>query len=453
MNRILSAFQGSSLMSRVLRSASWVMLGYGLSQALRLASNLVLTRLLFPEAFGMMTLVGLVVVGMQLFSDIGIGTSIIQNKRGDEPDFLDTAWTLQVLRGFILYGLACAVAGPVASFYGEPELARYLPIAALALLLAGFNPTRMETANRHLMIGRLIVLDLSAQVIGVIFMIGAAIILQSVMALVLGGVVQAAAKLALMHFLLPGHRNRPRWESAAAKELIRFGKWIFLSTGMTFLLSQGDRAILGKFLSLEVLGLYNIGFFLGNFPMMLGHAVFQRVMIPVYRDRPDQDKGGAYLRKMRLLRAGLTVGTAGLLLIMALVGPALVGVLYDDRYLMSGPMVALIATAFLPQAIFMTYDAGALAAGDGRSFFVTIMLRATGQALAILAGVKMFGLVGGIMGIAIAALATYPAIIWVARKHNVWDPRHDVLAGSAALAGAALVLSIHGEKISALLAF
>ncbi len=452
MNRILTAFKGSSLMSRVLRSASWVIVGYGLSQALRLASNLVLTRILFPEAFGMMTLVGLVVVGMQLFSDIGIGTSIVQNKRGDDPDFLDTAWTLQVLRGFLLFGLTLALSGPVASFYGEPDLARYLPIAALSLVLAGFNPTRIETANRHLLVGRLISLDLSAQVIGMIFMVVAAVMLQSVMALVLGGVAQTAAKVLLMHFLLPGHRNRFRWEREAASELIRFGKWIFLSTGMTFLLSQGDRAILGKYLNLDVLGLYNIGFFLGNFPMMLGHAVFQRVMIPVYRDRPERDDGG-YLRKMRQLRAGLTAGTGGLLLVMALVGPWLVDLLYDERYLLSGPMVTLISIAFLPQAIFMTYDAAALAAGDGRSFFVTIMLRATTQALAILAGVELFGLMGGILGIGAAALATYPAIIWVARKYDVWDPRHDLIAGIAALCGAALALSVHGERIAALLPF
>ncbi|MEY8841331.1 polysaccharide biosynthesis protein, partial [Cribrihabitans sp. XS_ASV171] len=208
-----------------------------------------------------------------------------------------------------------------------------------------------------------------------------------------------------------------------------------------------------KYLSLEVLGLYNIGFFLGNFPMMLGHAVFQRVMIPVYRDRPEQADGGAYVRKMRLLRAGLTAGTGGLLLVMALVGPWLVGLLYDSRYLLSGPMVTLIAIAFLPQAIFMTYDAAALAAGDGRSFFVTIMLRATAQAVAILTGVELFGLMGGIFGIGAAALATYPAIIWVARKYDVWDPRHDMIAAVAATCGAALALSVHGERIAALLSF
>ncbi len=62
--------------ARVLRSASWLMIGYGGSQALRLASNLILTRILFPEAFGLMALVTVVTVGLSLFSDVGIGGMI-----------------------------------------------------------------------------------------------------------------------------------------------------------------------------------------------------------------------------------------------------------------------------------------------------------------------------------------------------------------------------------------
>ena len=68
-----------------------------------LASNLILTRLLFPEAFGLMALGSVVLVGLQMFSDAGIGPSIAQSPRGDDPEFLDTAWTAQVLRGVILW--------------------------------------------------------------------------------------------------------------------------------------------------------------------------------------------------------------------------------------------------------------------------------------------------------------------------------------------------------------
>ena len=111
----------------------------------------------------------------------------------------------------------------------------------------------------------------------------------------------------LTHLFLPGATNRFRWEKRAAGELIRFGKWIFLSTAFWFVTSQGDRATLGKFLSLEMLGLYNIGFFLASFPMMLGHAVTQRVLIPVYRDKPVSAAPENRTRQ-RLLRFGLTSG-------------------------------------------------------------------------------------------------------------------------------------------------
>jgi len=70
---LVARFRGAGLMARALRSASWLLLGYGGSQALRLASNLILTRLLFPEAFGLMALVSVITVGLALFSDIGLG--------------------------------------------------------------------------------------------------------------------------------------------------------------------------------------------------------------------------------------------------------------------------------------------------------------------------------------------------------------------------------------------
>ncbi|WP_461406459.1 oligosaccharide flippase family protein [Falsiruegeria mediterranea] len=447
MNRMVSAFAGSGLMARVLRSASWLIIGYGGSQALRLAANLILTRILFPEAFGLMALVSVVTVGLNLFSDVGIGPSIAQNKRGDDPDFLDTAWTIQVIRGVFLFGLAWALAGPVAAFYGEPDLKLYLPIAAVALLVSGFNPTRIETANRHLLVGRLTLLDLASQVIGIGFMIWFAMATGSVLALVLGGVVQAVAKLVLTHYGLPGPRNTFRWEKPAAYEIVHFGKWIFLSTGLAFLISQGDRAILGRFLTLEVLGLYNIGFFLGSFPSMLGHAVSPKIMIPVYRDRPAQEDP-ARLRKQRLLRAAMTCGIVGLLLVMAAAGPWLVDVLYDDRYHLSGPIVTLIACALIPQAIIMTYDAAALSAGDSRSFFVLSLVKATSQTLCIIFGVLNFGLLGAMAGLGLSMIFTYPALVWLSVKHRVWDPLHDAIAIAISSAGVALLLWYHWDQIN-----
>lgn len=452
MRSLTSAFQGNRLRARVLRGSSWLVIGYGGSQALRLASNLILARILFPEAFGLMALVSVVTVGLMMFSDVGIGPAIAQNERGDDPDFLNTAWSIQVIRGFGLWVGACLLAWPMAQLYGAPELATYLPIAGVSLALAGFNPTRIETAHRHLVVGRLTLLDLAGQTIGIGSMIGLAWITQSVIALVIGGVIGAAAKLILTHLYLPGAANRFRWERAAARELMGFGKWIFLSTAFWFVSSQGDKAILGKFLNLDTLGIYNIGYFLASFPLLLGHAVNQRVMIPVYRESPPaaSPENAAKLRK---LRAMISLGIIALLAVMAFAGPALVTLLYDDRYALAGGIVVVIACALIPQVIGMTYDQAALAAGDSRRFFVFSGSRAVVQVTFLLIGITQFGLLGALVALGLSVLIVHPVLIWLARVHHAWDPRHDLVAAIGA--GLVILLAVwaHWGRITELAAF
>lgn len=443
--RVFEGLKDNRLMARVLRSASWIVLGYGASQAIRLASNLILTRILFPEAFGLMALIGVVTVGLTLFSDVGISPSIAQSKRGDDPDFLNTAWTIQVMRGFFLWAAACLLAYPVSVFYAQPDLLYYLPIAGLSLIFGGLNPTRIETAHRHLLMGRLTILDLVSQVIGIAVMIVLAIVMQSVLALVIGGVIGAVAKLVLTQLGMRGLRNHLRWEKAAARELITFGKWIFLSTLFWFFASQGDKAVLGKFLTLETLGIYNIGYFLASFPLALGLSVTGRVMIPIYRE-------GADARRLRRMRYGLTIGVGGMLVVMALLGPWLVNHLYDARYVMSGGVVVLLGVALLPQVIGMTYDQAALAAGDSRRFFVYSALRSTLQVSLLLLGVAQAGLMGAILGMGLAMALSHLVLIWLARAHGVWDARHDLLGFAVGGGVGALALWVHRDVLLAMLA-
>ncbi|THD83635.1 polysaccharide biosynthesis protein [Aliigemmobacter aestuarii] len=421
-----------NLFARALRGGALTAGSYAITQVLRLASNLILTRLLFPEAFGLMALVSVVLVGLAMFSDVGIGPAIAQNRRGDDPDFLDTAWTINVGRGVFLWLATCALALPAAALYGAPELALLLPAAGLTLLVAGFNPTRIDTANRHLLLGRVTALDLIAQVIGIVAMILLALAMRSVWALVIGAIIGSAAKLVLMHVGLPGRANRFRWEKPAATELIGFGKWIFLSTACGFLLSQGDKAILGAYLPLDQLGVYNIGYFLASFPILLGGAVTGRILIPLYRDHPPAGSAANFAR-LRRMRNGVTTFILALLAVMALAGVPLVGLLYDDRYAAAGAIVVAIACVQMPAVIGMTYDQSALAAGDSRSYFLVIAARAAVQTLAFLIGAEIAGLQGALTGQGIALLVVHPLIVWLARRHGAWDARHD-LGGFLAVA-------------------
>ena len=414
------------LFARALTGSMLTAGSYALTQALRLASNLILTRLLFPEAFGQMALVSVVLVGLAMFSDVGIGPAISQHPKGDAPEFLDTAFTINVLRGGILWLLTCAAAVPVAAFYEVPDLRLLVPAAGLTLLISGFNPTRIDTANRHLLLARVTVLDLIAQILGIAAIVALAFALGSVWALVWGAILGAVAKLVLMHAFLPGRANRLRWQAEAGHDLVHFGKWIFLSTACGFLLSQGDKAILGAYLPLDQLGIYNIGYFLASFPVLLAGAVTGRIMIPIYRDRPPAASAENAAR-LRRLRFGLT---GSVLVLLALVGgfsAQIVGLLYDPRYGAAAQIMAALTLAQMPQVIGMTYDQSALAAGNSKGYFLVMALRAVVQTAAFVVGVELGGLMGALAALGAAGVVTHLAIVALARRHQAWDFGHDLV--------------------------
>src|SRR5258708_4046144 len=156
----------ASLKSRVISGSMWTLLSYGASQVLRLAGNLVFAKLLFPEAFGLLALVNIFVQGLAMFSDIGIGPSLIQSRRGEDPAFINTAWTIQVVRGFILWIVSVIGAQPFAAWYGNPQLATLIPVAALAAVISSFNSTRIFTSSRRIALARITLIDFASQTLG-----------------------------------------------------------------------------------------------------------------------------------------------------------------------------------------------------------------------------------------------------------------------------------------------
>jgi O-antigen/teichoic acid export membrane protein len=438
--------QSGSLTARVMRSSALTLFGFGFSQGTRLLSNLILTRILFPEAFGLMALVTILIVGLNMFSDMGISPSIMQSKRGDDPAFLNTAFTIQIIRGVILFLLGCALAYPVSRFYGEDILFPMMAVASLQFIVTGFTPTRKETAQRHLLLGRVTLLDAINQVISLALILGLAIWMQSVWALVIGGLLGAIIGVGMYSLFLPGERNRLCWDQPAVHELIHFGKWIFLSTAFGFLISQGDRLILGKFLPLDVFGVYVIGFFLGSFAMMLGAAVSDRLLIPVYRDRPPAESRENFI-KLRKLRVTVTSLIFVPLAVAAFFGPWIVDFLYDDRYLSAGAVVVLISCFSFPLAVGMTYDVAALAVGNSKAYALLSFAKASFALIGLIIGVSLGGLVGALVGQFVGMLAFYPALAWLSVRLGTWDPLHD---GGFAILGALIATCafwIHWSEI------
>lgn len=435
-----------SLMARIMRSSVATILGFGAQQAIRFGSNLILAHLLFPEAFGTMAVVTVLIVGLSMVSDLGIQPAIQSSKRGDEEDFLNTAWTLNLFRAFLLFLIACALAWPMSIFYDEEILLYIVPVSAISILITALEPTRAETASRHMLLGRLTVYELAAQIVSTVLLLALAFNMHSVWALVWGNVIGAVVHAVLSYVILPGIVNRPRYCRESAKELVTYGRWIFFSTFFGFIVLQADKIILGRFLTLEDLGLYNIGFFLASFPLMLGQQLTQRLAIPIYRASPPSEsrENFARLSRMRYMLSGFLVAAVTPL---ALGGIYIVGFLYDVRYEASGGVLMLVALALLPQMIFLTYDQVTLGSGDSRGFFVLNAVRAVVLVALMTYFVWQMGIPGAPVATLLTTLLTYPLQVKLARKYGAWDPLHDAIMACVAMILALVVMWSHGDTL------
>ena len=404
----------ASLQQLAQRGTLWTILGYGASQSLRLGGNLVLTRLLVPEMFGLMALVNIFIMGLNLFSDIGIGPSIIQNSRGDEAKFLNTAWTMQVLRGFALWIACLLLAKPAADFYGDRQLLGLMIVVGFSTVIAGFNSTALVSLNRALDLGRLIRLEFIVQLVGLIVIIAWAAISPSIWALVAGNLSSGMVKLVWSHRLLPGPHNWFAWDKSALKELIRFGRWIFFATAMTFLATQADRLILGKLFSLEMLGIYTIAYTFSDIPRQILYRLNSMVMFPVIAKQlhlSRLDLRQKILDKRRFLLLGLAIGLS----FMIAFGDGLILFLYDARYHAGAWMVPLLSAGLWLPVLSMTIDPVLYAIAKPQGIAFGNLAKFVYMLFFIPWCYHLYGILGAILVIATNDLPLYLAV-----SYGVW---------------------------------
>lgn len=403
--------------ARAIRGTALSILGFGGGQFIRLLSNLILTRLLFPEAFGLMALVQVLLIGLDNFSDIGLGQGIIQSKRGDQRSFLNTAFMTQIIRGLVLWVVACALARPVANFYGQPELVEIIPWLAVTTILSGFSSTRIYLATRNLTLGRLTIMELGSQVIGTVVMILAAWWLRSVWALVIGATAIAVVRMILSHTLIPGPRHRIEWDKLAFSEIFHFGKYIFIGTIAGYFIHQGDRLILGKFITLDQLAIFTIAQMFATLPLMMSYKLIDRVLLPLYRSRPPLESN-QNRKQIGRARGLLILGLLGLTALFAFSGEFLVTFLYDDRYHLAGPYLILLSISTIPRLIAGGYGFVLIANGNSRDFTILTSLTAFLRIVALVLAVQHYGLAGAIMAPIIVDFLMYPLQMYYVGKYR-----------------------------------
>lgn len=446
----MKILKGNSVTARALQSSGMTILNVGGTNFLRLLSNLILTRLLFPEAFGLMALTQIFIQGLQAFSDIGLNTLVIQRKQGADQAFLNVIWTLQFLRGVLLWLFTCLIAWPVAQIYDQPILVWMLPVVGSVALVNGLKPTREILANRELQIYRVVFLGLGSQVVGLILMALLAYLMQSVWALAIGSVALTALRVLAMWLFLPGETDRFAWDGKVFREVLNFGSFIFIATIATFFLNQGVQLILGGYLDAATFGILSVAITFGSLPGLITTQVARIVVLPLYRMKPPYEsvQNQRNIFKARRMLVLLAMGISGVLAVTSI---WLIELLYDARYALAGPlMLILTARTLVGSAILGTQEA-LIGSGDSKRFALLVSVQAIAHLTFIYGGITWFGLLGGLAAPLVANVSTYPLRAWLTARYAAWDPMGELgLMGIAALVSGT-ILWFHWSAVAPLL--
>ena len=354
----MKKIEGDQVSSRpVLAAGGITMIGYGLGQFSRLAANLVLTRLLVPEMFGVMALVGTLIAAFTMLSDTGVRQYIYWSKEGISPKVLNAAWTIKIVRGVIISLLMMALAPGLYFFvhfvgvsenstYAHPMLPYVIAAMAFCPLIAGFESTKKFELNRRLAVGMLAIQNLACQTVGLTLTIFLAWWYQSIWALVAGNILTILMTTISTHVFLPGHRNSFSWDKKQFREIFSFSRWILLSSILGFLAMHSDWLWLGALISAEQLGIYSIGKSLAFFAFALTKRLSNSVVLPELSNVAREDPGNfskSYYSMRKFIDIPIYFG-AGLLYMS---GPAIIEFLYDARYIEAGVVLRILSLILL----------------------------------------------------------------------------------------------------------
>jgi len=410
----------------------------------RFISNLIMTRLLFPEAFGVVTAALALVSGLTLISDFGIHTLIIQSPRGDQEDFLRSAWTFQLWRGVLLWIALCALCAmlsiswihdliPVDSVFADPFFPLITPVAGITLVLAGATSTSLPLNTRRLSLRPQVTIDTACRIVGLAAMYTWALLAPSVWALVAGMLAGESLRVVLSHVVAPGPRMGFNWERGHLQEIIRFGKWITVSSTGTFVSQQCNVIVLGILLPGSTFGVYVIAKMLVDtaegWLTRLGDTLALPVLSEVVRKRPHDLQTQYYRFRLPIeLAAGSLSG------VLFVSGEFVVHFLYDQRYAQAGSMLQLLAIglAILPCNLIKN---AFTAVGDTRVWAAVTTVQAVSVLLCMIAGFFIAGPLGAVAGLAVHRIIPSLMILSLAGRRHWISPWRELRIVPAFIVG------------------
>lgn len=248
----------TNIKQKIGQATKWSSISEIIAKLISPITNMILARLLAPEAFGLVATITMVISFAEIFTDAGFQKYIIQHEFPDDKD-LDNSTNVAFWTNLGVSVLICTVIflfrHQIANLVGNPSLGNSISLASILIIITAFSSIQTARYRRALDFKTLFYVRIITSMIPLAVTVPLAIVLRNYWALLIGTFVSQLCN-AIVLTVRSKWKPKLYYNFALFKEMFAFTAWSLLESISIWLTSNIGVFIVGSYLSEYHLGIY-----------------------------------------------------------------------------------------------------------------------------------------------------------------------------------------------------
>ncbi|WP_078550024.1 teichuronic acid biosynthesis protein TuaB [Litchfieldia alkalitelluris] len=341
----------SAVLITIVQIAQFVMLGQSMSLA----------------QFGQVGILTTIIIFAQIVIDLGLGSAVIQ-KQDVTNKTLSTLFWLNIFVGLVIF-LTLFLTGPIISlFFQQPELTNVIRLVAVIFLIAPVGQQCQYLLQKHLRFDQLGGIEVSWTIISFIVLLVLLKLVSPIYAFAISQIAFYGGK-GICYFLSYQKTWKPTFDFdlKESRELLAFGGYQLLSRLVNRIGSNLDVIIIGKFMGVEALGIYNLAYQIITIPVLKINPIITKVAFPLFsKNQQDHHQlTTGYLHMTKLL----SIASFPILCGLISVTQEFVTLFFGRRWLVAVPVIQVMAIVGILRVLMNPNGSIILAKGKAKLAF------------------------------------------------------------------------------------
>ncbi len=330
--------KGSYLLAIGMNAAS-----AGFTQIMGLFRSMILARLLSPEDYGIFGLAFVVTSAVQFLINFNMTSNVIRRRfesNAEQVRYLNTTWSVELIRQAAVTIFLLLLAYPAAVYFRNPRVLPVLALCSLAPVLTGFTNVGLVLLRKEINLRNVVLHTQLSSILTTVLAISVAFVTHDVWALAISQVVGALLS-ALLSYKFHPYRAKFLIDRSVLKESFNFSSHLFLISIFTYITTQFDNVVVGRYLGASIVGAYMLAYRLANLPCETISEILTPVLFPVYsRIRHENPDALAPAFEFAFVSAMAAILAATIPLRLA--SAWLIRIVYGHQWDSAAPMLAIL---------------------------------------------------------------------------------------------------------------